>query len=124
MVKKDSDLDPVTAAVAGAWFSMMRPRDGKLTFGMREARPSAEVERALNILEARKMIRRKPDLSGGVTYTPLVDMSGYLSAARKAPKGIKLTERIIPPRIEHDHGQERMAGDRDGAEGWDGGSGV
>lgn len=87
---KDPKLDRITKAVAGAWFGMMRP-DGEshLRFGLQQGRPTVEVERALNILEAHGMVSRTPDEYGGVTYKPLVDMSTYRAAANLR---LKLTE--------------------------------
>lgn len=85
-------LDRVTKAVAGAWFGMMLPNGrSHLHFGLQQGRPTVEVERALNILEAHGMVSRTPDVSGGVTYRPLVDMSGYRAAAGL---NLKLTEAI------------------------------
>lgn len=88
-------LDRITKAVAGAWFGMMRP-DGqsKLHFGLQQGRPSVESERALNILEAHGMISREADEFGGMTYRPLVDMSGYRAAANLK---LKLTEKLPTP---------------------------
>ena len=89
---KAPKLDRITKAVAGAWFGMMRP-DGEshLRFGLQQGRPTVEVERALNILEAHGMVSRTPDEYGGVTYKPLVDMSTYLAAANLR---LKLTESL------------------------------
>lgn len=85
-------LDRVTKAVAGAWFGMMRP-DGQSTlhFGLQQGRPTVEVERALNILEAHGMISRTPDEYGGVTYRPLTDMSAFRASANL---DLKLTEAL------------------------------
>lgn len=87
-------LDRVTKAVAGAWFGMMRPNgESHLRFGLQQGRPTVEVERALNILEAHGMVSRTPDEYGGVTYKPLVDMSSYRAAANIK---MKLTEALEP----------------------------
>lgn len=93
---KAPKLDRVTKAVAGAWFGMMRT-DGnsELHFGLQQGRPTVEVERALNILEAHGMVSRTPDEYGGMTYRPLVDMSTYRASANI---GLKLTEGLTPGR--------------------------
>lgn len=93
-MKKPVKLDRVTEAIAGAWFGMMRPGgDSHLHFGLKQGRPSIAAERALNVLEAKGLVSRTPDEFGGMTYRPLVDMSGYFAAARNS-SGIKLTETI------------------------------
>lgn len=90
--QKAPKLDKITKAVAGAWFGMMRPNgESHLRFGLQQGRPTVEVERALNILEAHGMVSRTTDEYGGVTYKPLVDMSAYRSAANLR---LKLTESI------------------------------
>ena len=89
---KGPKLDRITKAVAGAWFGMMRPYgQSTLHFGLQQGRPTVEVERALNILEAHGMVSRTPDEYGGMTYRPLVDMSSYRAAANI---DIKLTESL------------------------------
>lgn len=89
---KAPNLDRITKAVAGAFFGMMRPdSESHLHFGLRQGRPTVEVERALNILEAHGLVSRTPDERGGVTYRPLKDMSAYRAAANL---GIRLTERL------------------------------
>lgn len=102
---KAPKLDRGTKAVAGAWFGMMLPNGGShLRFGLQQGRPTVEVERALNILEAHGMVSRTPDEDGSVTYRPLVDMSGYRAAANL---NLKLTESIVPTTIAkrgRDHG--------------------
>ena len=67
-------LDDATKAVAGAWFGMMRPGKGDLTFNLREGRPSDEAIDALGKLVRAKVISVEAfNRYGGLVYRPLVD---------------------------------------------------
>lgn len=58
--------------LAGALFAMMEPGVGTLTFGMRESKPTARTQAALDELVAKNAAMVRPfNKFGGVVYTPL-----------------------------------------------------
>ena len=59
-------------AVAGAWFGMMAPGKGELTFQLREGRPSDEAQQGLDELVRAGIISVEPfNEFGGIVYRPL-----------------------------------------------------
>jgi len=58
--------------LGGSMFGLMEPGKGKLTFQMRESRPSKRTQNALDELVKAGLVSVEPFNShGGVTYTPL-----------------------------------------------------
>lgn len=90
-------LDDETKAVCAAWFGMMLPNKGELVFGMKEHRPSARAQAALDrLLEAGIVGRR--EAGSGVVYVPAVDcsplMAWFAGQADNPAFAFPLTEKI------------------------------
>jgi hypothetical protein len=67
-------LSDTAKAVAGAWFGMMSPGKGDLTFELREGRPTDEALDALSELVRAGVASVAPfNQYGGLVYRPLVD---------------------------------------------------
>lgn len=61
-------------AVCGAWFGMMLPGKGDVTFQLREGRPSAEAQDGLDELVRAGVISVEAfNQYGGLVYRPLID---------------------------------------------------
>lgn len=68
------DLSFDAKCIAGAWFSMMTPGKGDLTFQLRTARPSDRALAALAELVGAGIVSVEPfNRYGGLVYRPLVD---------------------------------------------------
>lgn len=93
-------LSPDAMFLGSSLFSMMTPGDGKLTFGMRESRPTARTQAALDEMVKAKVVSVEPfnDL-GGLTYRPLVSFRRpSQSLARRVGKW-PITEPIAGRRL-------------------------
>jgi len=100
MNEQMESLDNLTKAVCAAWFGMMEPRVGRLTFGMKEQRPSPEAQGALDRLVGAGVISRSDNEDGSVVYVPQIDcreLLGWFIENGDLPEyRIPLTEKIIP----------------------------
>lgn len=74
-----SELSFDANCIAGAWFGMMTPGKGDLTFELRTVRPSNRALDALAELVGAGIVSVEPfNRYGGLVYRPLVDCSwGY-----------------------------------------------
>jgi hypothetical protein len=60
--------------LAASLFSMMKPGEGKLTFGMEENIPSPRTQAALDEMVVAGLVKVEPfNHLGGLVYTPLVE---------------------------------------------------
>jgi hypothetical protein len=74
-------------AVAGGCFGMMRPGgESQLRFGMKESRPTARTQAALDEIEAMGGVLRQVGLYGEVIYTPLVNFRDFFKWMMKADR--------------------------------------
>ena len=108
--KELDGADAVTIGVCGVWFGNMRPGgNGELHFGMRQSRPTAEVQAALDDLVARGVVSLTADAHGpGCTYRPLINCFDAFRWVLANPSyGIKLTEPISPAEAERQPADKR-----------------
>lgn len=84
--------------LGGSLFSMMTPGEGELTFAMRESRPTARTQAALDELVKAKVVTAEPmnDI-GGVTYRPTVAFPRPSQAMAKRIGPWKIAEPIASP---------------------------
>lgn len=88
-------ISPDAFFLGCSMFSMMEPNEGKLTFQMRESRPTARTQRALDELVKAKLVAAEPfNKFGGITYTPLVRFKRASMAAAKRAGSWPITEPI------------------------------
>lgn len=93
-------LSPDAMFLGSSLFSMMTPGDGKLTFTMRESRPTARTQRALDELVRTKLVFVEPfNELGGVTYRPLAIFPRPSAAAAKRAGKWPITEPIAGRRL-------------------------
>jgi len=86
--------------LGGSMFGLMEPGKGKLTFQMRESRPSKRTQNALDELVKAGLVSVEPFNShGGVTYTPLTSFKRPSQALTKRVGKWPLTEPIAAGRI-------------------------
>lgn len=70
----ERSLSDRAKSVAGAWFGMMSPGKGELTFQLRGARPSDEAQAGLDELVRAGVVSVEPfNKFGGIVYRPLID---------------------------------------------------
>lgn len=68
------NLSTTAKAVCGAWFGMMRPHKGELTFELGQAKPSPQAQEGLDELVRARIIHVEPfNEYGGLVYRALVD---------------------------------------------------
>ena len=93
-------LDDEAKAVCAAWFGMMIPGVGTLTFGMKERRPSKRAQAALDRLAAEGIIRRDDAADGSMTYVPQADccflLEWFVKVSGDPRFRFPLTEKISP----------------------------
>jgi len=70
------DLSFDAKCIAGAWFGIMIPGKGGLTFQLQESAPSDRAQDALDELVRSKIISVEPfNRYGGLVYRPLINCS-------------------------------------------------
>lgn len=72
-------LDDEAKAVCCGWFAMMKPREGRLSFAMKQQRPTRRAQEALDRLVTAGVIEREGDVQGPHSYTPLVECRALLA---------------------------------------------
>lgn len=67
-------LSTCAKAVCGAWFGLMRPGKGELTFSLGQSRPSDQAQAGLDELVAAGIISVEAfNRYGGLVYRPMID---------------------------------------------------
>ncbi len=90
-------LEDDAKAVCAAWFGMMPPGEGFLSFAMKEQKPSQRAQKALDRLVEVGVIERNGSVDGPHSYTPLIECRGLLSWLLENDDGrfsFPLTEKI------------------------------
>jgi hypothetical protein len=92
-------------AVAGGCFGTMRPGHGELRFAMKEYRPSARTQAALEELEAMGGIETTKEPGGAVCHRALVNFWDFFLWLRRQEGRADLRFKIVEP-IEAGGGKE------------------
>lgn len=95
-----AELDDETRAVCAAWFSILEPDYGSLSFGMKDIRPTARAQVALDRLQEKAIIKRVDHEDGSVYYIPLIDcysaQEWFITVCEDDRFSFSLTEKIHP----------------------------
>ena len=87
---EDDVLSDDAKAVAGGWFGFMRPGAGRVTCHMRETKPTARAQAAIDELVAAGIVKvSKFNRYGGLVYEPLKDCTEYRRWLAKHPESGK-----------------------------------
>lgn len=85
-------------AVLGAWFCLMKPGGGELTLQLRESKPTAIVQTALDELVRAGFICVEPfNRYGGLVYRSLVDNHWALGWLHKNRENPEVKIRMVEP---------------------------
>ena len=112
--KHAATLSDEAKCVASAWFGMMSPGKGELTFELQGRKPAAWAQKGLNELVREGFVSVEPfNKYGGLVYRPMVDCHWafrWFARNTKHPLGkLPLTDAVESPADAHAHQQAALA---------------